>query len=32
MSFYPVWSLTYVLLTGLVTHALVAHGGRTTNV
>ena len=28
MPYYPVWSLTYVLVGGLVVYALVAHGGR----
>jgi hypothetical protein len=28
MPFYPVWSLTYVLLGALVIYALAAHGGR----
>ena len=32
MPFYPVWSLTYVLLAGLVVYALAAHGGRTADV
>jgi hypothetical protein len=28
MPYYPVWSLTYIGLGGLVVYALVAHGGR----
>jgi low temperature requirement protein LtrA len=32
MPFYPVWSLTYVLLAGLVIYALAAYGGRTAEV
>jgi hypothetical protein len=28
MPYYPVWSLTYILVGGLVVYALVAHGGR----
>ena len=32
MPFYPVWSLAYVLLAGLVVYALAAHGGRSADV
>jgi hypothetical protein len=28
MAFYPIWSLTYILLGVLVIYALAAHGGR----
>ena len=28
MPFYPVWSLTYIAISGLVIYALVAHAGR----
>ena len=30
MPYYPVWSLTYVLLAGLTLYGLAAHGGRVT--
>jgi hypothetical protein len=29
MPYYPVWSLTYVLIGVLVVYGLAAHGGRT---
>lgn len=28
LPYYPVWSLTYILIGGLVIYALVVHGGR----
>ena len=28
MPYYPIWSLTYIGLGGLVIYALVAHGSR----
>jgi hypothetical protein len=29
MPYYPVWSLTYVIIGVLVVYGLAAHGGRT---
>jgi hypothetical protein len=29
LPYYPVWSLTYILIGGLVVYALAVHGGRT---
>ena len=31
MPYYPVWSLMYIGLAGLVVYALVAHGGKTSD-
>ncbi len=31
MPYYPVWSLTYIMLGVLVVYGLAAHGGRTTS-
>jgi len=28
MPFYPVWSMTYIILGALVIYALTGHGGR----